>query len=416
MNIPLKTPATPWDSIAEQMLAAVAIKIELPPSKHALMVKRKAAIESYLERDGSPLKDRIRIFYQQGSVAIGATIQAKFRTEGFDIDIMVELRVPDLAPHQALDLLYGAMRGDPESRYYSMTERQTRCVTVHYADGMHLDLSPSVLIDEFDPRLSSIFHSKPEEPQSYDKKILTNSFGFVDEYRSKCPVDKAFQQEYARRALQADRDLVELRAEADSLPVPEHSSIVGGKSAVTVALQLLKRNRNSRWVRRDGRMPASVMLSCLALEVAEPGRSIGRNLRIISKHILDRLLRAKLENRLIHVVNPRCHEDVFTDRWPENFGAQDLMIDDMKLFLRQLDVLLDDAKPLREKRGALNAMFGEDVARLVVDDLEREFGEAIRTGRHGFGVLGGVLTTSTTTNAKPAVNPSTFYGSKWPCP
>ena len=34
--------------------------------------------------------------------------------------------------------------------------------TVYYADGMHLDLSPSVLLDERDPRRSYIFHSKLE--------------------------------------------------------------------------------------------------------------------------------------------------------------------------------------------------------------------------------------------------------------
>ena len=109
------------------MLAAVAIKIELPPSMHALLAERKAAIEKHLERDGSPLKGKVRLFYQQGSVAIGATIRAKFRFEGFDIDIIVELTTPGMTPWQALELLYEAMRGERGSRYYDMTERQTRC-------------------------------------------------------------------------------------------------------------------------------------------------------------------------------------------------------------------------------------------------------------------------------------------------
>jgi len=60
--------------------------------------ERKAAIEKHLERDGSPLKGKVRLFYQQGSVAIGATIRAKFRFEGFDIDIIVELVTPGMTP------------------------------------------------------------------------------------------------------------------------------------------------------------------------------------------------------------------------------------------------------------------------------------------------------------------------------
>ncbi|HMR52675.1 MAG TPA: nucleotidyltransferase [Amaricoccus sp.] len=414
MNAFLGKTTSPWDSVSEQMLAAVAIKIELPPSMHALLAERKAAIEKHLERDGSPLKGKVRLFYQQGSVAIGATIRAKFRFEGFDIDIIVELTTPGMTPWQALELLYEAMRGERGSRYYDMTERQTRCVTIHYSDGMHLDLSPAELIYEIDPRRSYIYHSKPEEPRNRDRKVLTNSFGFAEVYNATCPVDLSFQQEYARRALRADQGLVAMQKDADSLPVPVHSSVVGGKSAVTVALQLLKRNRNIRWATRDGRMPASVMFSCLTLEVAEAGRTISQNLRIIAQHILDRLLKAKSVGLLIHVENPRCPGDVFTDRWPENHAAQDTLIADMRLFLNQLDILLDDRRSLRERRDVLKSMFGESIGEEVMDELEREYGEAIRTGMHTFGTTGGISISPAIAKAKPAVKPSTFYGSKWP--
>ena len=293
MNKDLGNPPAPWNTLGERLLASTAIKIELPPSQYAKMVQRKQAIEIHLQRDNSPLKDLIRIFYQQGSVAIGATIKAKFRDEGFDIDIIVELLVGNITPSQALDLLYEAMRGEPGSRYHDCTERQTRCVTVHYADGMHIDLSPSVLLDESDPRRSHIFHSKPEEPRHKDTYVLTNSYAFAAHYNERCPVDQLFAEEYGKRVRALDRQLELLMKDADSVPVPAHSTIVGGKSAVTVANQLLKRNRNIRWRPRNRRMPASVMLCCLALEVAEAGRTVGQNLQIIGSHILQRLLRAR---------------------------------------------------------------------------------------------------------------------------
>ena len=70
---------TPWDNTRERLLAAAAVKIELPPSQHTLLAERKATIETHLEREGSPLRGLIRLFYQQGSVVIGATISAKCR-------------------------------------------------------------------------------------------------------------------------------------------------------------------------------------------------------------------------------------------------------------------------------------------------------------------------------------------------
>ncbi|GAB5447933.1 nucleotidyltransferase domain-containing protein [Gymnodinialimonas sp.] len=413
MNKPIKKLTPPWQSIGEQLLAAAAVKIELPPSQHALLAERKATIEKHLERDGSPLKGRIRMFYQQGSVAIGATIRAKFRFEGFDIDIIVELLANGMTPCEVLDTLYEAVRGDEGSRYYEMTTRQSRCVTVTYADGMHIDLSPSVLLDENDPRRSNIFHSKLEEPRSRDTTILTNSYAFVQEYMDRCPVDQAFQEDYALIVAAADTGWQRTMADAETLPVPEHSTVVGGKSAVTVALQLLKRNRNIRWSTRHRRMPASVMFSCLTLEVAAPGRTIGENLRVIATYILDRLLSAKGQGRLIHVENPRCPGDVFTDRWPENQSAQDLLIGDLKLFLEQLRILLDQSSSLATKVKVLKEMFGENVGQAVVDSMGDELGGLIQSGNHQFGATGTVLAAPVSTPGKLRVPASTFYGTRW---
>lgn len=412
MNKPMKGISGSWGTLSERLLASTAIKIELPPSQHALMVQRKAAIERHLEREGSLLSGLIRLFYQQGSVAIGATIKGKTRSEGFDIDIIVELMVSGLTPMQILDLLYVAMRGEPGSRYYDCTERQTRCVTVYYSDAMHIDLSPSILIDEWDPRRSYIFHSKPEEPRSNDYAVLTNSYAFAAYYNERCPVDQSFAEEYGRRVRASDQQLA-FMADAESLPVPEHSTVVGGKSAVTVALQLIKRNRILKWRSRNRRMPSSVMLSCLALEVAQPGRSIGENLLIISTHILGRLQRAKAAGKLIHVENPCCSGDCFTDRWPENFAAQDLLIADMQLLLRQMAVLFDESRSFGERAKVLEEMFGESVAQQVIREYEHEIGSVIRSGNHLLGSAGGIVSAPSLRAARPATKPNTFYGTRW---
>ena len=127
-------------TIPDMLLADTAIRIQLTPTHHDLAVTRYEAINDWLDRPESPLCGRVALMYSQGSMAIGATIASKLRTDEFDIDIIAELAIrADADPEAVLDLLYQSIRGERGSRYYDMTERKTRCSTVNYA-GMHLDL------------------------------------------------------------------------------------------------------------------------------------------------------------------------------------------------------------------------------------------------------------------------------------
>lgn len=406
----------PLSTVGELLLAAVAIRVELPPSQHQNAVDRKAAIEKHLCRPESPLCGLVRLFYPQGSMSIGATIKDKFQDCGYDIDIIVEtLLRNNVTPSEALDLLFWAMRGEPGSKYYTCTERQSRCVTVHYADGMHLDLTPSILLDESDPRLSVIFHSKPESPGSSDKRIITNSHAFAEEYNARCPLDLDFARAYGRRVRLADRRSIELKGEEESEPVPLHSSKSGAKSAHTVALMLWKRNRNILYYGRAGRMPPSIMQTCLSLDVAEPGRTIGDNLHAMASHCLSELRRASNSGRTISVSNPRCAQDIFTDRWPENLEAQNLYANDLEVFLQQLEIVMDDQRSLRERSDQLKKMFGETPALEALDEIGFEIGNATKSGVHKVSSTGAVLLVPTAVGATRSNAPcNTFFGMEWP--
>jgi len=258
--------------VGEILLAETAIRIELPPSLHRLAVERYEALRKYIERDASPLADRVRIFYPQGSMAIRATIRSRKREEGFDIDIVAELILPlGTAPAAVLDILFAAINGEKGSLYHGKVERNTRCVTVHYEDGMHLDITPSLLVDEYDPRRSVIFHAKAEEPPAAHRRLEMNSYAFVEWFNARTPMDVSFAEAYAKKAYAFDH---RLSADADFKPVPAHSSSDGGKSATAVAMQLLKRNCNIKYARRPGRIPPSVMIAAFAGETAVPGNSI----------------------------------------------------------------------------------------------------------------------------------------------
>lgn len=412
-------PLGPTAPVGEILLAGTAIRIELPPSLHQLAVDRYEAIRKHIERPDSPLHDRVRIFYPQGSMAIRATIKSRKRSEGFDIDIVAELILPlSMTPAQVLDLLFEAINGPTGSRYNGMVERQTRCVTVYYADGMHLDVTPTILVNEHDPRLSCLHHAKPEEPPTKHERRLMNSYSFCEWFNVLTPADIRFAQAYAKRAAAFDQRVI--RADADVKPVPAHSTIEGGKSATVVALQLLKRNRNLRYEKRKGaRLPPSVMMAKIAAETSAPGASIAGALEAIAGTIQSALETAEREARLVDVRNPRCHDEQFTDRWPENRDAQRLYIEDLKQLRMQLAALMSERLMLDEKRSLLVAMFGEGPAQSTVDEYAASIGKSIQSGDRLVSPIGRVV--PGTAAAAPFIlksgpaqpRPHTFYGTRW---
>ena len=133
---PSKDPfADPLDAV----LAEIAINLQLPPGLHAKAVDRYEAVRTYIERPGSPLHGRVACFYPQGSMRIDATISTRGTDDEYDIDIVAEITGRDDGPEALLDDLEAALAGYPVGKIV----RQTRCVTLYYADGMHLDVTPA---------------------------------------------------------------------------------------------------------------------------------------------------------------------------------------------------------------------------------------------------------------------------------
>ena len=143
------------------LLTDLAIRVQLSSTDYNKAVDRYQSINNWIERDGSPCKDLVQLFYPQGSMAIGATIASKLKTDEFDIDLAAQLNLPEyVSPREPLDLLFEAIRGEPGSRYYRMTKRRTRCITVSYSDKMHLDVTPLIRREDTPERESWIFHHR----------------------------------------------------------------------------------------------------------------------------------------------------------------------------------------------------------------------------------------------------------------
>ena len=368
----------PFKTVLDVLLADIAVRIQLTPSSHRMAVERYEALSKHVERDGSILKGKVDLFYPQGSMAIGSTIAAKLDKDEFDVDIIVQLNYHrDVSPQQALDDLYKAIKGQPGSRYYDCTGRNTRCVTVNYADGMHIDFTPSVLIPERDARTSHIFHHNPQEPSNFAKTLMVNPFGFAAWFHQQTPPEQGFIIPYLEKVMTYDNSLLLEKAETEKLPDKKPVPV----SMAVVAHQLIKRWRNSIYDKRSGRKPPSVMMAKMIGEAAGKTVTLSDELLFQARHLYRTIAEAHNNDRLVKIMNPACSDrDCFTDRWPEDRSSQHTFLNDLSSFIQKVELLKKDNLSLEETQKVLVGLFGEKPTLEAVRSFNRQQGNAVQAG------------------------------------
>jgi hypothetical protein len=361
-------------NIEDLLLADVAVRIQLSPTNYNKAEERYKAISAYVERDGSPLQGRVLHFYPQGSVPIGATIASRLTTDEYDVDIVAQLLLDENSdPAAVLDLLYEAIRGEAGSRYHEITIRQSRCVTVNYADGMHVDYTPMVRRPFTAERESVLFHHCRETPHILGYSKIANPFGFAQWFKRRTPQEVVFSNDYA--ALMKSQMTLD---EAQQDPIPEQEHLTR-KSMAVIVLQLIKRFRNVRYDRRKGRRPPSVKLSKLVADNAGHTTRLSDELLYQARQIFALLAASASIGQRVHIANPVCPQDVFTDRWPADLDDQVLFMRDLEHLIRQVERLRSGC-PLSEMQEILTDLFGERPSADAVRDLADTLGDRIRTG------------------------------------
>lgn len=399
----------PQNDLLEDILTEIAIRIQLPPSKYRLACERYKAIANYLERDGSPLKDRIARLYPQGSMAIGATISSRGHDQEYDIDIVGELLLPsDTPPKIVLDTLYTAIKGDEGSRYFDMAKRRTRCVTIYYEDGMHLDVTPVILLNSYPERTSDLFHDDPDKPHEEPAKLLMNAWGFCTLFKANTADTTSFADRYSRSVRTFD---VLAKAETEEVDPQEDPS---KKSSDVVALQLIKRFRNIQYSNREERLPPSILLSKFVNDAANPMESIVDALIYHTTFIRQKLVEADRNFKLVHEVNPTCKEDCFTDRWPLKISAQRQFILDFDYLLESLKKLKRSELSIDQIQNLLADLFGEFPVKAAIRATQERVGSATRSGSTSHKIGGGILLGATTSSLARAAKTNTNMGGNFP--
>lgn len=407
----------PFDDPLDRILAEIALSIQLPPSLHDKAAGRYEAVRTFLE-DTVAFKDQIEHFYPQGSMAIDATISNRGTDDEYDLDVVSQLggRFRLMTPLEILKELEKALSDYPVQRI----RRQTRCVTLYYADKMHLDVTPALRNFGTLERESFITHAKGPLPSADDRFVDMNAYGFAEWYRERTPLEARMAEEFHRRW--RDLDGSNFRAEAEVDDVPDQADFIV-KNTATLALQLIKRFRNIIYAGYAGRIPPSVMLSFYAGKAAQPNTALSVMVIRIAKWIIADIENASLYGKRLHVANPVCEDDVFTDRWPQS-------IDQQNEFARHLRALVGGLEKMRQGEmfpddmmDWLRGNFGDRVVTRAAENIAAEVGSAIQKSQQLYGRRGGLILpkpsivtgAAAASVAAPAVataKPHTFFGKK----
>jgi hypothetical protein len=398
----------PFEDPLDRILAEIAFSVQLPPSLHAKACQRYKAVREYLEGT-TAFQDQIEHFYAQGSMAIDATISTRGTDDEYDIDIVAQLggRYRHMTPLAILQALAVSLRDYPVQKVV----QQTRCVTLFYADNMHLDVTPALRDYGTTDRQSAITHARGPLQSSDDCMVAMNAYGHAEWYRACTPNEERVIEAFKDRWFGAHRTSIRADAEVDE--VPDQTEFVV-KNMATVALQLLKRYRNVRYANHSGRIPPSVMLSYFAGVAALPNMKLSDMLVRICRWIIGEIERATINRQKLHVVNPSYSADVFTDRWPENLDQQN----QFARYLHDLVAGIERAKrgeldPVR-LRDWLREMFGDRVVTRAADRMADATGAAIVAGSQVYSRKGSILlpaaATIITSAAPVAAKSHTFFG------
>jgi hypothetical protein len=373
-------PNDPFGDPLDAILAEIAVSLQLPPGLHAKAVARYRAVCDYIDRPGSPLAGRVSCLYPQGSMAIDATISTRGTDDEYDIDAVAEIVGGSEYPEALLDLLERALQDYPVSRI----ERKTRCITLYYADGMHLDVTPARRLAPKEKE-GVITHAKRGRPEEH-RFVPMNAYAFCEWYKERAPVEDRF-------ALALNRELYVKHGfafdAAEVGDVPEQTPLII-KSVTTVALQLIKRHRNIYYADADGRMPPSVMLTCHAGHAASPGMGLADMVIRQARWTARAIDSAARQGKLLDVPNPEFVLERFTDRWPENQSQQ-------QTYARALNVLADGLQSFRERGIELEDLqtwlrdcFGQRVVTRSIEAFNKRLGQQVKARQHGFTRSGGL--------------------------
>lgn len=362
----------------DDLLRIICEELQISESRYREAEERYKSVNKYLEAERSPFYAFKPDIYPQGSMKLGTTVKP---IDGpHDLDFVLELAASHehVDPMKLLDSLYFYLHDS--NIYGPMVSRKNRCVRIEYANEFYID----ILIACQNLRAPSSCIKVP------DRKVAgwkdSNPRGYAAWFES-------------RSALYLSPSL---RVMAKAEPIPDQQSVIE-KTALQLAVQLLKRWRDIRYANACDLAPISIVLTTLAGEMYTGGRSVSAVLKTILDGIVLKI--AEADNRLdrIRVHNPSNQAEDLSERWDSNPKSYMAFCDGIHELRRQWTTILSKQGDVRRE---LEVLFGETVKKAVTKQAERVQSDRTkeRLGVSSAGLIGLV---DGVTRKTP---PNTFYG------
>jgi len=368
----------------DDLLLRICVALQLDETRYKLADDHYEAVGRWFEAEGSPIARYKPTIFPQGSMRLNTTVKP-LEGDEYDLDFVCELSCTPRSfrsPIEALDLIESRLR--QSDAYKSKLERKNRCVRLNYLHDFHMDILPGCR--DLDAGGTCILVP--------DRKL--------HDWKASNPKGYAIWFESRGSLMRVNNNQVFAKAE----PIPDQQA-VGEKSPLQLGTQLLKRWRDLRYKSQQDVAPISVVLTTLAGYHYSGEQSTASALGSILKGISQSVRSSR--PRLV-VLNPSNPKEDLSERWTSDHVAYAEFVRGITEFEEQWNRLLQ-ATGIANVTRMLEKLFGEEIAKQVVEKQAREIDAARSRNKLGVRKSSGVIS-GIASSASVAVRPNTFYGEK----
>lgn len=368
-----------FEAQVDDLLMRICVELQLDESRYKLAEANYQAVGKWLEQQSS-LAQLTPAIYPQGSMLLNTTVKPLFGDE-YDLDFVLEFICGTAFFRDAADALNLVEQALRTNRVYDpMVERKNRCIRLNYAHNFHMDILPAckdqhkggtcILVP--DRRLRAWSPSNPK--------------GFGAWF------DASGRQMIRRTMLE----------KAAPLPVQQTAE---RKPPLTLCVQLWKRWRDVFYKSNPDMAPISIVLTTLAGRIYQGEQSV---LIAMGKILEETANAAQSSQPRLVVLNPSNPDEDLSERWDSKPGAYREFVAGVTEFNAQWKAL-SQIRGLDKIARALERMFGEEIAKRVVEKQARDIEASRSRNELGIDRTSGIITGLASTSVQ-RIRPNTFYG------
>ncbi len=370
---------TSVQSQLDDLLMRVCVELQLDDTRYKLAEDKYHTVGKWLEFQSLVARLSPTI-YPQGSMLLDTTVKPLLGEE-YDLDFVCEFVCKTTyfaQPVDAHNLIERALRAS--SIYDPMVERMNRCIRLNYAHKFHLDILPACK----DPQNGGACILVPDRRLS--AWTPSNPKGYGDWFNARA------RQMLARTLLD----------KAAPLPAQQRAE---QKPPLKLCVQLWKRWRDIRYKSNPELAPISIILTSITGLIHHGEQSVSEAMGNI---LAETARQARITQPRIVVLNPSNQSEDLSERWNSNRAAYREFVSGAVEFDSQW-------KTLAETRGidkiakALERLFGEEIAKRVVESQTRDVEAARARSELAVKKGSGILTSAVGSSVIP-IPRNTFYG------